>query len=76
LQKGLASQAIAAFERARDRAPRNPIYHYHLGLAHLKSGDNARAKAALGRALALQPDFANASDARAQLAAAGESATR
>jgi tetratricopeptide (TPR) repeat protein len=68
LQKGLTSQAIAAFERARERAPQNPVYHYHLGLAHLKSGDNARARTAFERALKLQPDFAHAADARAQLA--------
>ena len=38
LQKGLATQAIAAFERALSRAPQNPMYHYHQGLAYLKSG--------------------------------------
>jgi tetratricopeptide (TPR) repeat protein len=34
LKRGMTSKAIDAFERARDRAPRNPLYHYHLGLAH------------------------------------------
>ena len=72
LQKGETSRAIAGFERARDRAPQNPVYHYHLGLAHLKSGDNARARIAFTRALELRSDFAEAADARAQLAAIDE----
>ena len=74
LQKGLASQAIAAFDRARDRAPQNPVYHYHLGLAYLKSGDHPKARAAFERALKLQPDFAQAADARAQLASLDDAA--
>ena len=74
LQKGLSSQAIAAFEWARDRAPKNPVYHYHLGLAHVKSGDPSRARTSFARALQLQPNFADAADARAQLAAVSEPA--
>ena len=54
---------------ARDRAPSNPLYHYHLGLAYAKQGDHDRARAALQRALKLKPDFNGAEDARAQLAA-------
>ncbi len=72
LQKGETSRAIAGFERARDRAPQNPVYHYHLGLAHLKSGDNPRARIAFRRALELRSDFAEAADARTQLAAIDE----
>jgi len=49
-------------------APQNPIYHYHLGLAHLKSGEPARARTSLARALQLQPNFAEAADARTKLA--------
>jgi tetratricopeptide (TPR) repeat protein len=70
LQKGMSTQALAAFERARDRAPQNAIYHYHLGLAHQKMGDNNRARAAFTRALELKPDFNGADDARTQLAEA------
>jgi tetratricopeptide (TPR) repeat protein len=72
LQKGLATQAIASFERARERAPTNAVYHYHLGLAYIKLGDQARARAALTRALELKADFNGAADARAQLAALAE----
>jgi tetratricopeptide (TPR) repeat protein len=75
LKKGLTSQAITAFERARERAPRNPVYHYHLGLAQLKSGDPEAARASLARALQLQPDFADAADARTKLAAIDDGGT-
>jgi hypothetical protein len=43
------------------------VYHYHLGLAHLKIGDKARGRGALERALELSPDFSGAEDARRQL---------
>ena len=69
LKKGLTTEAIPAFERARDRAPDNPIYQYHLGLAYAKVGDKERAAEALRRSLELKPDFAGADDARAQLVA-------
>ena len=61
-----------AFERAIERAPKNPVYHYHLGLAHLKAGNDARGRAALRRALELKPDFAGADDASRALAEAGQ----
>ena len=66
-QKGLTGHAIAAFERAIARAPGNPLYHYHLGLAHAKAGSAQHAKSALERALSLKNDFAGAEDARAKL---------
>ena len=75
LKKGLTSQAVTAFERARERAPRNPVYHYHLGLAQLQSGDPAGARTSLARALQLQPDFADAADARTKLAAIDDGGT-
>jgi tetratricopeptide (TPR) repeat protein len=75
LQKGLATQAAAAFERARQRAPQNPVYHYHLGLAYAKIGDTERARTELTRALDLSSDFNGAADARAQLGALGQTAS-
>lgn len=66
--KGLHGHAIPAFERALARAPDNPVYHYHLGLAQLKAGDTARARTALRRALALKADFTGADAARQALA--------
>ena len=67
LQQGSASQALASFERARDRAPDRAVYHYHVGLAQLKLGDERRGRAALAKALALDPKFSGAADARQRL---------
>ena len=66
--KGLASHAVAAFDRAVAKAPDNPVYHYHLGLAQLKAGNTRQGRAALTRALALKSDFKGADDARKALA--------
>jgi tetratricopeptide (TPR) repeat protein len=68
--KDLPGHAIPAFERALSRAPNNPIYHYHLGLAQMKAGNEAAGRKALRRALELKPDFNGAEDARKALAGA------
>ena len=67
-RKGLAQHAITAFERAVSKAPDNPVYHYHLGLAQLKDGNDAEGRAALKRALAIKSDFSGADEARKALA--------
>jgi putative PEP-CTERM system TPR-repeat lipoprotein len=67
LRRGVPADAIAAFTRAVGRAPNNPVYHYHLGLAYLKIGDKARGREELQRALTLNPEFKGAVDARQQL---------
>jgi tetratricopeptide (TPR) repeat protein len=66
-RKGLLQHAIGAFERAASKAPNNPVYHYHLGLAQLKQGNDAQGRAALKRALTLKPDFNGAEEARKAL---------
>ena len=66
--KGLYSQAISAFQTSIKLDPRNPIYHYHLGLSYARSGDAAQAKRSLSSALGLSPSFVVAGDARATLA--------
>jgi tetratricopeptide (TPR) repeat protein len=66
-RKGLWQHAIASFERAISKAPANPVYQYHLGLAHLKEGNDAQGRAALKRALAMKSDFNGADDARRAL---------
>jgi len=66
-RKGLWQHAIASFERAISKAPANAVYQYHLGLAHLKEGNDSQGRAALKRALALKSDFNGADDARRAL---------
>ena len=61
LDQGLESAAVAAFERAAQANPGAPTL-YRLGTLLAKSGETARARAALERALALQPDLAEASN--------------
>lgn len=70
-KKGLLQHAITSFERAAAKAPRNPVYQYHLGLAHLKEGNEDAGRAALKRALAIKSDFNGADDARKALAEGG-----
>jgi Tfp pilus assembly protein PilF len=50
-----------------DKDPRNPIYHYHLGLAQALAGDKTSAKRSLARALSIDPSFSGAEDARKRL---------
>ena len=68
-KKDLQRPAIAAFQRSVDKDRTNPLYHYHLGLAYAKDGDQANARQSLRKALALDPNFEGSSDARKALAA-------
>jgi Flp pilus assembly protein TadD/peroxiredoxin len=61
LDQGLESAAIAAFERAVQANP-GAATLYRLGTLLAKSGETARARTAFERALALQPDLAEASN--------------
>ncbi len=51
-----------------DAQPNNAAYHYHLGVAYLKTEQTAKARRALEDALRLNPDFDGAADARKLLA--------
>ena len=64
-RKELPTLAIAPFEKSVSQSPDNPVYHYHLGLAHAKSGNVERARDALNTALKLD---ANHREARELLA--------
>jgi tetratricopeptide (TPR) repeat protein len=72
LDQGLESAAVVAFERAAEANPGASTL-YRLGTLLSKSGETARARAALERALVLQPDFAEANnDLGALLAQSGD----
>lgn len=72
LDQDLDAAALVAFERAA-RANPSASTLYRLGTLLLRSGNRARARAAFERALALQPDLAEASnDLGALLARDGE----
>ena len=67
-QKDMANFAIRPLETSVEQDPKNPIYHFHLGLAYAKTGDTAKARKSLESALKLRPDFPGANDARTTLA--------
>ena len=67
-KKGLATLAIPPFQKSIELDPKNPVFHYHLGLAHLKNGDSLKARIALRDALALAPNFVGAAEAKQVLA--------
>jgi Flp pilus assembly protein TadD len=60
----MAALAIPPLRESVDKAPKDPMYQYHLGLAYAKNGDNTNARKALEAALALGPKFAGSEDAK------------
>ncbi len=65
-KKGMATQAVGPLLQAIRTQPANPVYHYHLGLVYLQSGDRSKAKASLEHALSMGY-FAEAAAARKAL---------
>ncbi|OQS06408.1 hypothetical protein THRCLA_01548 [Thraustotheca clavata] len=59
LQKGSASGAVAAFERAVELLPQDPVLYSYLGKAYYADDDLDRAVLALERSLELEPSAAN-----------------
>ena len=68
LKQNLPGLAVRPFEFSAGKDPGNPLYQYHLGLAFAKMGDKAKARVALGRALALGKSFDGMADAKRVLA--------
>jgi tetratricopeptide (TPR) repeat protein len=60
-------QAIPYFQQSVQKSPERGDYHYHLGLAFVKSGDNVKGRAALKRALDSKPNAALVSEIRKAL---------
>lgn len=71
VRKNMGSLAVRPLESSVQRAPKNAVFHYHLGMAYLQAGSRDKARAALSKALELQPDFQGAPDARKALATLG-----
>jgi Flp pilus assembly protein TadD/peroxiredoxin len=70
LDNGLDRAAVIAFERAAQANPGAPTL-YRLGTLLARSGETARARTAFERALALQPDLAEANNDLGALLAQG-----
>jgi tetratricopeptide (TPR) repeat protein len=67
-KRGLWDLAIASFTQSTTKDPKNPGYHYHLGIAQLGKGDKAKARESLQKALALGGNFKEAPEAKKILA--------
>jgi tetratricopeptide (TPR) repeat protein len=67
-RKDLIGQAMLYLQQSLDLEPNNPVYHYHLGMALARKGDDAKARRVLQRALQLDPKFPDAAQARKTLA--------
>jgi len=67
-KKGLSNLAVPAFQKSIAGDPRNPTYHFHLGLAYAQAGDPVKARSALQQAVQLEPGFQGAAEARHVLA--------
>ena len=62
-KRQMPEQATRAFRESVNLDPRNPTYHYHLGLARVQAGEPALARQSLQRALELG-NFPAAAQAR------------
>lgn len=67
-RRGQIAEALAVLERAKQIAPDAQVVRYHLGMAQLKSGQNAQARENLQAALQNKRVFAGVDEARAALA--------
>ncbi len=63
-KKDQPQQAIPLFQQSVQKSPGVAEFHYHLGLAIVKTGDKARGRAALQRALDLKPNASLAGEIR------------
>ena len=68
VSRGLNTLAISSFQASIEKDSKNPLYHYHLGLAYAKNGDKDKARDSLKQALSLNPKFDGAGEAQKTLA--------
>jgi tetratricopeptide (TPR) repeat protein len=55
IRKNLSDNAIRIFRELTAKHDKNPIYHYHLGMALYQKGDRGGARQSLQQALTLRP---------------------
>jgi tetratricopeptide (TPR) repeat protein len=68
LKKNLATLAVRPLRLSVEKDPKNPVYHYRLGVAYSKTGDKEGARKELQEALKLNSAFPGADDAKQILA--------
>jgi tetratricopeptide (TPR) repeat protein len=67
-KKGLPALAVAPLRESVEKDPKNPLFHYHLGVVYAGAGDAEKARQSLEQALSLKADFEGSADARKVLA--------
>ena len=72
LKKGLADNAIAAFDEAVQKQPGRSTYRFHLGMALAQKGDRVGAATQLKEALRSNPSEEEAGEIRELLAKTGQ----
>jgi len=70
-RKHMTAQAVRSLEASVKTDPTDPTTHYHLGMAYMQAGDTEGAKRSLLQALAMNPDFDGAVEARQTVASIG-----
>jgi Flp pilus assembly protein TadD len=68
VQRREHDQALPFLAAAAARAPANPTYHYHLGVALRQNGDRGKARQELQRAMASKQPFRDREKAAQALA--------
>ena len=71
IRKNLNDTAISLLRPLIAKQPRNPLFHYHLGLALLQKGDRTAARQSLQTALSLNPSKEDAQRIQEALSRAG-----
>jgi Flp pilus assembly protein TadD len=66
--QGVYEAAAGLFQEAIKADPKNPTYHYHLGMAYAKEHKFAQARQQLDATLQLSPNYENADQLRQSLA--------
>jgi Flp pilus assembly protein TadD len=65
--RGDLNTAANILKRAVKAEPRDPMFHYHLGIVQTELGRKGEAEASLKRALEIDSKFRGADDARQRL---------
>jgi len=68
VRKRIANAGLSYLEAAVRAQPSNALFHYHLGVAYERLGQFVKARDELLRALAIDPKFPGAADAKSILA--------
>jgi tetratricopeptide (TPR) repeat protein len=72
VMKGAYGSAIDLLQKALTQTPDNPTFHYHLGIAYLRSKDSAAAATQFRQVLKLDPGYEKVQEIRKQLTDLGK----